>query len=196
MFFLVRHATHDWVGRVLVGARPGVRLNAEGRRQAECLAERFRREQVDLVQSSPSERARETAAPMASRCGLRMEIAPGLDELDFGDWAGRSFASLAGDRAWEAWNRRRSEARPPGGETMRELQARVVGHLETMRAAMPDARIVLVSHAETIRAAIMHYLGIPLDDFARIELAPASISTIDLGHAHCDLMGLNQAVAA
>lgn len=195
-FFLVRHATHASIGRVLVGRMPGVRLDQEGRRQAERLADRFAREDIDLVQSSPRERARDTAAPIGRRCQVRVDVESGLDEIDFGDWTGRPLAALGGDFEWGRWNARRGEATPPRGETMGELQVRMVGHLEAMRTAMPAGRIVLVSHAETIRAAIMHCLDIPLDDFGRVEVAPASITTIAFDEHRRDVMTLNQLVAA
>lgn len=195
-FFLVRHATHGIVGRVLVGRMPRVRLDKEGAQQAERLAVRLARERIDMVQSSPRERARETAGPIGRRCGVRVGIEPALDEIDFGDWTGRPIAALDGDQHWERWNMRRSEGRPPCGESMRELQARVIGHLEAMRSVAPNGRVVLVSHAEPIRAAILHCLDIPLDDFARFDIAPASITTIAFGDRGGDVMALNQSVAA
>jgi len=72
----------------------------------------------------------------------------------------------------------------------------VIGHLEAIRSAMPNARVVMVSHAEPIRAAILCCLGIPLDDFGRVDIAPASITTIAFGERGRDVMALNQSVAA
>jgi broad specificity phosphatase PhoE len=195
-FFLVRHATHGSVGRILVGRMPGVRLDTDGAGQAGRLAARLVREHIDMIQSSPRERARETAAPIGHRCGVRVKVEAALDEIDFGDWTGRPIAALDGDPRWERWNARRSEGRPPCGESMRELQARVIGHLEAIRSAMPNARVVMVSHAEPIRAAILCCLGIPLDDFGRVDIAPASITTIAFGERGRDVMALNRSVAA
>ncbi len=195
-FFLMRHATHALLGRVLVGRTPGVGLDDSGRSQAAGLARRLADEEVTQLQSSPRDRARETAEPIARRLGLSVEIEPAIDEIDFGAWGGCSFAALETEPGWEVWNTQRSAARPPGGETMLELQRRVVGHLEETARRLPQARIALVSHAETIRAVILHCLGMALDDFARIEIAPASITTISLGERGCDVLGLNQAVAA
>ncbi len=195
-FFLVRHATHALLGHVLVGRTPGLGLDAAGRAQAEDLARRLAGEGVTALQSSPRDRARETAAPIARRLGLAVEIEPAIDEIDFGAWGGRAFAALADEPGWDVWNARRSAARPPGGETMAELQHRVVRHLEATAARLPRARIALVSHAETIRAAVLHFRGMALDDFARIEIAPASITTLAFGERGCDVVGINQAVAA
>lgn len=79
---------------------------------------------------------------------------------------------------------------------MHQLQDRVVRHLESTASRLPNERIAVVSHAETIRAVILHCLGIALDYFSRIEVAPSSIITIALRERRCDVVGLNEAVAA
>jgi len=63
---------------------------------------------------------------------------------------------------------------------MLEVQARVIGHLALTSLEFPGGRIAIVSHAEPIRAAILYYRRIPLDDFARVQVAPASITTLDV----------------
>jgi broad specificity phosphatase PhoE len=195
-FFLVRHATHALLGRALAGRAPGVGLDDEGRRQAEGVARRLASAGVTHLQSSPRRRARETAAPIARRLGLAVELAPAIDEIDFGAWSGRSFASLADDPGWDVWNTRRSAARPPGGETMHELQARALHHLFSTARRMPRARIALVSHAETIRSVVLHCLRMQLDDFARIEIAPASITIVEAAAGRCEAVDINRAAAA
>jgi len=193
--FFVRHAAHRYLGHVLVGRMPGVRLGYTGHEQALRLAERLKDEKVTAVQSSPRERACETASPIAASAGLPVEIASALDEIDIGEWTGKSIADLHDDPHWRRWNTERGRTRPPRGESMRELQRRVVAHLESLRSAHPDGRMVLVSHAEVIRAAVLHCLEMPLDEFGRIEIAPATISTIGLDHGHARLVGLNEAVS-
>ena len=193
--FFVRHAAHRYLGRVLVGRMPGVRLEETGHEQALALAERLKDEHITTVQSSPRERACETAEPIAGRAGVPLEIASALDEIDLGEWTGKSFAELNEDVRWQRWNAERAAARPPRGESMRELQRRVLEHLAALHAADPGGRFVLVSHAEVIRAAVLHCLDMPLDDFARIEIAPATISTIALDDGGPSLVALGQAVS-
>src|SRR5436305_11011237 len=89
-FFLIRHGANDLLDRAIAGRLPGVHLNAHGRQQAERLAERLAQEPIRRIYSSPLERARETAQPLADRLGLEMRIAPELNEIDFGDWAGQA----------------------------------------------------------------------------------------------------------
>lgn len=131
-----------------------------------------------VVQSSPQRRALQSAAIVADRCGCTVEIASGFDEIDMGRWTGAAFADLATDKQWRKWNERRGSSRPPGGESMAALQRRGIEHLEQLKGIVET--IVIVSHAEPIRAALMFYLGIPLDHFHSIAIDPASISTIRL----------------
>jgi broad specificity phosphatase PhoE len=177
IIYLVRHGAHASVDKVLCGRSAGVPLSPEGVTQAHQLAAHFAGSTIDAVQSSPRQRTRETAGPIAAAVGRPIDFAEGIDELDAGEWTGRSFSDLAGDAAWQKWNTNRDQARPPGGESMRELQARVIRHLQSLEDTKIES-VVLVSHAEPIRAALLHCLDVPLDRFGEIAVAPGSISIV------------------
>lgn len=177
--YLVRHASHSLLGRVLCGRTIDVGLNPEGQREARALGDYFAREPIDVLQTSPRRRALETAQMIAARVRCEIQIAPAFDEHDVGEWAGRDFAALARDPRWHAWNEQRGSMRPPQGESMGELQQRVVSHIKELRAHGVGSAVI-VSHAEPIRAAVMHYRGIALDDFHRVEIAPASITLLQM----------------
>lgn len=176
--YLVRHGAHALVDRVLVGRTAGVHLSRRGHIEAKRVAWRLRCEGLTAVHSSPRERALQTAGYIAAAAGLHIKIAPELDEADFGAWAGRAFSELEQDPLWADWNRRRGKARPPGGESMQEIQLRIVTYLDQLAADHAHARIALVSHAEVIRAALLHQLRLGLDDFHNIEVKPASVSQL------------------
>jgi probable phosphoglycerate mutase len=178
---LVRHSHHDLIGRVLVGREPNVSLSAVGMRQAQGLATRLVRRGVSDVKSSPQLRARQTAEPLAATLGKPVEIMPEFDEADFGDWSGRAFDSLQHDCGWQRWNSDREACRPPGGETMRELQSRVLAGLSRLAKAHPGQCIAVVTHAEPARAAVLHYRGMSLGEFARVEIDPGSCTTLKFG---------------
>lgn len=179
-FFLVRHGLNDSVGKVIAGRMPGVHLNAEGRAQAERLAERLGNLAVAAIYTSPLDRAQETAAPLARRLNLEVQVSPALSEIDYGEWTGRAVHELTVEPLWKQYNLLRSITRIPGGEIMLESQARVVGEMERLYAALPTGSIVLVSHGDVIRSALAYYAGIPLDLFQRMEINCASISVISL----------------
>jgi broad specificity phosphatase PhoE len=195
-FLLVRHAAHDRVGTVLCGRMPGVTLGSVGREQARQLGERFAGETIASVQTSPLERARETAQPIALSTGAELAVCEGIVEFDFGAWTGQPFEDLAGDPRWGGWNVARGLHRPPGGESMLEAQARIVKVMEELRRVYPDRSVVLVSHSDVIKAALLYHLGLPLEAYGRLEIAPASISTLAVGDWGSKLIRLNEVIAA
>jgi broad specificity phosphatase PhoE len=175
---LVRHGHHSLLGRILCGRMPDVALDDLGCRQMASVAEMISAAAPSVLQSSPQRRALQSAAIVAARCGLPVEIVPAFDEIEMGAWTGTEFAALAADHRWRRWNEKRGSTQPPGGESMVALQRRVVRHVEQLRAV--GGSIVIVTHAEPIRAALMHYLALPLDDFQSVAIDPASVSTVSL----------------
>lgn len=195
-FFLVRHAAHDRVETVLCGRMPGVRLGDAGKMQAQALAERFASEDdIASIHTSPLERAVETAEPIAARLGRIAERSSDIIEIDFGAWSGKSFDMLADDRHWTSWNSSRSTSRPPGGETMLEAQARIVRAMEQLRRLHSGRSVILVSHGDVIKAALLYYLGMPIDSYARLDVSPASISTLAVGDWGSKVLRMNEVLA-
>lgn len=192
-FLLIRHAMVDAVGRRLAGRAAGVVLNEEGRSQARALAERLAGLPIAAVYSSPLERAVQTAEPIATLRGLRVETREELHELQFGEWTGRGFEELAGDARFRRFNSFRSCAPVPGGEFMLQAQARMVVGLDALRARHARETIVVVSHGDLIKAAVAWYAGVPLDLFQRIEVAPASVSVVELGEDGVRIVAVNHA---
>lgn len=194
MVLLVRHAHHDLLGRELVGRRPGVRLSAQGRRQAALLGAALAETPLARVLSSPRERTLETAAAIAEAQGCEVEVAPSLDEVDFGDWNGRAFAELEGDPEWRRFNAMRSRAAIPGGERMLDVEARAVALIEDLARRFPGERLALVTHGDVIRASLLHYLGMALDLIHRLHVAPASVSVLSLRDSGARVLAINGAV--
>lgn len=178
LILLVRHGETPTTGIVLPGRAPGLHLSERGRAQAESVAERLSGLPVDAIYSSPLERARETAGPTASRTGRAVAEEAGLLECDFGDWTGAALAGLAGLPEWQTVQHNPSAFRFPNGEGFSGMQARMVGTLESLRAAHPGGVVVCFSHADPIKAAVAHALGTHLDLFQRIMISPASVSAI------------------
>jgi broad specificity phosphatase PhoE len=190
---LVRHAAHLHLGNVLSGRSPGIPLSEEGGAQATALAENLNGGALDQLQASPVQRAQETARVIAAQHqGLQVETVAALEELDFGDWAGRAFAELADDPHWQSWNASRASATAPGGETMAQAQARAWAHVERSGAAAPGKTIAMVSHCDIIRAVIARVLGLSLDHILRFDIAPASVSRLAVGTWGARILSVNE----
>ena len=141
--------------------------------------------------SSPVQRARETAAPLAAALGIEVAIDAALDELDFGAWAGASFAELDSQPAWHGWNRARSFAVCPGGESMVAAQSRALAGLARLHARYPEGEVAVVSHSDILKSMLAHFLGVPLDLFQRLTLDPASRSVLVLSGTEVRVDGVN-----
>lgn len=190
---LVRHALNDWVGDKLAGWTPDVHLNDKGQAQAKALAGRLADKPIKAIYSSPLERAVETAQIIAGPHNLEVQIREGVGEVRYGEWTGQSLKELAKEDAWRVVQFYPSGARFPGGEAIREMQARVVAELDAIVAAHPSEIVMVVSHADVIKAALAHYAGLHLDLFQRLVVSPASLSIVAFTPMGPRLICLNDA---
>jgi len=192
IFYLLRHGEHVLRGRVLAGRTPGVGLSARGRAEIAAVADRLAEERIAALCSSPLQRTRETAEILADRLDLPIEYREDVIELDFGEWTGLTFDAVRADERWKLWSTCRSIATVPGGESMRQVQERVVEALFELRQAHPDGTVVVVSHGDVIRAALLFALGMPLDFYSRIEVGLASLSTIRIDNSGLRVLTVNE----
>ncbi|WP_300973861.1 histidine phosphatase family protein [Sphingomonas sp. LHG3406-1] len=176
---LLRHGAHDDLGLRLTGRAPDGGLSALGRTQAVAAARRLQADPPAAVYASPRRRTMETASIVAEHLGLEVMEAPALDEIDFGEWTGRSFLQLHDDPRWAVWNSRRSEARCPGGETMAEAQARALAFAFEV-AATHDGPALLVTHCDVIRALHCWSERRSLDSILDTQCEPGSLSVLAL----------------
>lgn len=194
LLLLIRHGENDYVktGK-LAGRLPEVHLNERGRQQAEELAESLGNVPIKAIYSSPLERARETAVPLAAKLGLEMQIRPGLIETGIGEWAGQELKALRKLPEWKTVQASPSRFRFPGGESFAESQVRIINEIEAILGLhqMEDV-IACVSHSDPIKLATAYYLGMPLDHFQRLGCDTASVTVFLLGEKGVLLSKLNQ----
>lgn len=177
---LIRHAHTEAVGVWLAGRTADVSLDQVGRAQAERLRDRLSTVNLSAIYSSPLQRAIETAGPLASDRGLRVEPRLELIEVDFGDWSGQRFDQLEKDPRWVRFNQHRSMASVPNGERAVDVQGRVVRMFDDLLSRHPSQMVACVSHADVIRLAVLHVAGVPIDFIHRFEISPASVTAIAL----------------
>ena len=177
---LLRHATTAATGKRLGGWTPGVHLDAPGVAQAEAAAERLAQLPVTAVYASPLERTQETAKHVAKRHGLRVRTRRDIGEVDYGEWTDQPLGQLRRRKLWPVIQATPSRVTFPGGESIRGAQTRAVDEIEALAEEHGDETIVVVSHADVIKAVLAHFLGMPLDTFQRLHVAPASVSVIHL----------------
>ncbi len=194
---LVRHGRTPTTGQVLPGRARGLHLSDEGKAQAERAAQRIaaltrpKSKGVTAVYSSPMERARETAAPLAKLLGLKVQQHKGLIEADFGAWTGRNLSELGKLPEWTQVQRYPSGFRFPDGESFSEMQTRMTGAIAELVKKHPGEIIMCASHADTIKAAVAAAMGSHLDLFQRIVIGPCSITAITYAHSGPIVLAVN-----
>jgi probable phosphoglycerate mutase len=177
---LIRHGHSDAVGRWLAGRRDGVPLNAAGRRDAERLSNALRWLPIAAIYSSPLERAVDTAQPLARDHGLHVATRDALVDVDFGEWTGKTLDELAPLPEWQTFNRDRSRARAPAGESLKGVQRRMVEELTTLARRHEGETVAIITHAEPIRCAIASFDGRTLNDVLAVEISPAHVSSVGI----------------
>ncbi|HEX3783548.1 MAG TPA: histidine phosphatase family protein [Pseudonocardiaceae bacterium] len=152
--FLVRHGqTESNVRMVLDSRPPGPPLNLVGQQQAVELAESLAGEPVVGVYASTAIRAQQTAAPVAAKHDLPVQVVPGAQEVFVGDLEGRTDHGSVGQffTAFSAWSEGDLDVPLPGGETGRQVRDRFERVVADIRAAHQHGVVVLVSHGGVIR---------------------------------------------
>lgn len=190
-FYLVRHGACDGLGEMLWGRSGNVCLNEAGKAQTQRLAERFSGVKLAAVYSSPLARTLETAEAIARAARLEVQQNPAFNEIDFGEWSGKSFDELSRDEHWRRFNTQRSVASIPGGESFLDVQTRVVAELERLSDRHNDTRVAIVSHADVIKTAVGYVAGTPIDLLQRFEISPCSVSVIATNEHETKLLAVN-----
>ncbi len=201
---LIRHGrTPANAQGILAGRTPGIQLDAVGLEQARRMAERLAVVPLVGVVSSPLERCRQTAEvivggrpPSDRRANPLETVDVELTECDYGDWQGRTLSDLSKDPLWSVVQGQPSAAVFPNGESMTAMQARSVAairrHDATFEAAHgPEAVWAAVSHADVIKSILADALGLQLDLFQRIGIAPASVSIVRFGSGQPEVIATN-----
>lgn len=177
---LVRHAPTPETGKKLTGRLPGVSLDDHGIEIARRTATHLADVALKAVYSSPIERTWETAVEICAPHKLQPIREDGVIEVDYGRWSGRTLKSLYQLKAWRTVQTTPSRMTFPEGEALADAQRRAVSAIERIAAHHRKDTVAVVSHSDIIQMILAHHLGTPLDLFGRIQIAPASVSVVDI----------------
>jgi probable phosphoglycerate mutase len=150
---------------------------------AAALGDRLSKVSLAAIYTSPLERTRQTAEAISLRQAKKTALMdhPGLLEVDYGSWSGRTLRSLYRLAAWRLVVTAPSRMQFPGGESLVQAQARAVATCEELSQRHRKGNVAMVTHADIIKVIVSHYLGQPLDLFNRVAVSPASVTVLDLG---------------
>ncbi len=192
IIIFVRHGHTPTTGKILPGRAKGLHLSELGKEQASKVATNLSMlDNVTAVYASPMERTLETAKPIASAFGLKVQRNRGLIEADFGKWTGRKLSDLRKLSDWEIVQKNPSLFRFPDGESFIEIQSRMVETITSISDKHRGEIVIAVSHADTIKAFLTAMLGTPLDFFQRLHISPCSVSPVILGNGSPFVLAVN-----
>ncbi len=195
--FLVRHgrSTANQKG-LLAGRAANVELDATGLKQAAALGEFFSEVAIDKLISSPLERCVTTAREIKNQQpkSLKLQISQKFIECDYGAWTNKKLVHLAKKPLWKTIQTNPSLVTFPDGEAMNQMSLRAInGLLAAVKGVdNPKAKILIVTHADLIKALIANALGVHLDNFQKIVVDPASVSTLNFEKDNFFVAGVNE----
>jgi broad specificity phosphatase PhoE len=191
---LVRHGQTEWNRIERFRGLVDVPLNDTGLAQAEAAGNRIAQEwQPVAVYSSPRSRAVKTAEAIARHFKLPVQIHPGLEDINFGDWQGltREEAASRWPKQVDFWFDHPQMAHIPHGDTLKVVRNRLMQTVYELAERHPDQTIVLVGHTATNRIMLLGMLGLGNKDFWRLHQDPCAINVVQTQSREFNLVSLN-----
>ena len=169
--YLVRHGETAWNREKVFRGRIDLELSERGKEEAKALAEELKKEPIKFIYSSPLKRALQTAQPLAEALGLEVKKEPGLIDLDFGSWQGKSLKEVkeSDPENYRLWENSPEKLKFPQGESLAEARLRAMQALERIAQAHSDQCGVVVSHRVICKLILLSALGSSEAHFWKIQ---------------------------
>lgn len=191
--YLVRHGRTRWNEENRYQGSSDCPLNETGIRQSRMLTARLRNTKIDVFYSSPSQRAVETIQELACMKKKCIQTDIRLQEIDFGDWEGKTDEELKKVYIrFPDFLQRPDEFSHPKEHMFYDVQKRVVACLDELLQRYEGSHILVASHTGSIRLAFMHYLQMSNHNlFIRMQLENTAISILELQEDGIHLISWN-----
>ncbi len=154
----------------------GHQLSRTGIKHAKLLSTHLQNDGIDSFYSSPYEGAFKTASLLAARHRRGVVRLKDLRDMDYGQWTGSTVKVLkeSDPELLIAWQFTPHEYRMPGGETLKEVQERIVRTLESTLSVERGDGVCVVTHAIPIKTALCHFTN---EDLSIVWHTPRQDST-------------------
>ena len=168
--WLIRHGETAWSLSGAHTSRTDLPLTPRGIEKAKMIGAALVNRHFALVLTSPLQRARDTCE--AAGFGKVAIVDPNLQELDYGDYEGRTTTEIQRERpGWSLWR-----DGCPNGESFEHAATRSESVIA--RALSADGDVALFAHGHILRILGACWLGLPPDAARLFALATASLSTL------------------
>ena len=182
---LARHGETEWNVAEVFRGTIDIELNKTGIKQAELLAEYLGSVEIDAIYSSPLRRALKTAEVIAGYNRLRVNIAPGLIDFNFGKWQGLSHKEVKDKykELYEGWINHPERVRMPAGESLDDVRERALAVVDEI-IENHKGTVVMVSHRVVNKVLICALLGLENSHFWNIKQDTCGITNFTYGEGH------------
>lgn len=162
--------------------RADIGLDEVGMKQAGAVAERVASWRVSAIYSSPLRRALTTAEILAQRIGLKVEILPGIIDIDYGEWQGLSLEeAVAKDSSlYATWLESPDKVKFPGGESLAEVRERATSAVNDLIAEHQGETIAVVSHKVVCQLLVLNLLGLDNSHFWQIAQDVSAVNLFEM----------------
>ncbi len=192
---LLRHA-ESANPTVFHGAESDVGLSERGRRQAEAIAPVVAAHAPAGIVASGMRRAIETATPIATACGLPLEIEPQLHERRVGELSGTPFgeSNALWSQTLRRWMACEPSYAPPGSESFDDVRARALPVWERLTATYAGRCLVIVAHGVVCKVLLLSLLpGRSVADWRRLgPITNAALTELEQRASCWELRRLNE----
>lgn len=179
---LTRHGDVPWLEPRRFRGRAELKLTDKGIAQAEATARRIGASwRPGAIYASPLGRTLQTAQIIAEPLALPVQTLDALIDIDYGQWQGLTQGEAQARWPAEAglWQRRPDLVRPPGGESLQDVLARIAEVLRLMTGRHPQETVLLVGHDSVNRVLLLHALELPLGRYWQLGQDPCAINRIE-----------------
>lgn len=181
--YIVRHGQTQWNVENRILGRTDLPLTQTGRAQARALADSLRETPIDIIYTSPLERACDTARAIAAERNIPLYQSVALIEHDFGIYEG-----LPRDDAQYQADKRNLLTRYPEGESFLDLAARVYSFLNYLREYSSAENVLLVGHNGICRIIHSYFYNMGQDEFVHYAADNCSVARYELTRRADDVL--------
>lgn len=186
--YLIRHGETEWNASSKVQGTLDINLNEKGIIQAELVAKRLVRENINALYTSSLIRAKTTAEKISQELKLEPKELHDYREICLGPWQGLTINEINEKYSehFRIYKEKPSEFNLPGAETFLQVTERFCNALKSTISENKNKNIAIVSHGTAIKAAIIHILGIDIDYYNKFRIDNASISVLQFNEKYHD----------
>ncbi len=170
--FFIRHGeTDNNKAGIIQGRSLDAPINEMGRMQAQAICDVFETYDIERIIASGLIRTHQTVQPLAERKKLTIEKYPELDEIDFGEFEGRSFAEIETEvlEIHNQWKSGNVDFAPARGESPRQTFARANTKVVEILESAKEEIIVFMIHGRLTRILLSEWLGYGLQNMHKVK---------------------------